>query len=180
MTLEKNFLYKCEVVAGGLNLGIQDIGVLASTSVPDTVTPGQVIPETPVNITLTMPELLRQSTALLLGGREASGASTNSAVTLTTGGQTTTIAIPNLGAPRTPIPQVANEPWLIPATGLVPPITTPDYAVDSVVIGMPASFNITATIFKADNSTIPSTLACNGPADLALGSIGVTEPTTEP
>lgn len=177
-TLEGNFAYKCGVIAGGLDLGVQDINVKASTVVPDAVSPGEVIPSTAVNITLTMPELLRQSTALLLGGREASGASTDSAVTLTTGGQTTSVAIPSLGAPRTPIPQTANEPWLIPATGTVPPITTPAYATGTVAIGLPAVFNITATIYKADNSTIPSSLSCTGPASLTLGTIAVKVPTT--
>ncbi|RYZ29177.1 MAG: hypothetical protein EOP01_05750, partial [Propionibacteriaceae bacterium] len=45
-TLEKDFPFKCEVIAGGLNLGIQDIGVKATTVVPDSVTPGETIPST--------------------------------------------------------------------------------------------------------------------------------------
>ncbi|WP_313408831.1 DUF6801 domain-containing protein, partial [Aeromicrobium sp.] len=179
-TLEKEFAFKCEVVAGGLNLGVQDIGVEASTVVPDSVAPGDTIPSTAVNITLTMPELLRQSTALLLGGREADGASTDSSVTLTSAGETMVVPIPELGSARTPIPQVANEPWLIPATGTVPPITVPDYVADTVVVGMPKTFNIAATIYKADNSTIPSTLSCTGPDELTLGTIAVSAPTEEP
>src|SRR5690606_28475377 len=61
-TLEKDFPFTCKVVAGGLDLGEQPIGVKASTVVPDSVAPGDTIPSTAVNITLTMPELLRQST----------------------------------------------------------------------------------------------------------------------
>lgn len=180
VTLEKSFSYVCQVEAGGLNLGEHVIGVLASTTAPESVSPGEVISPRGVNITLTLPEVLRQSTALLLQGREADGASSDSAVTLTTGGQTTSVPIPNLGAARTPIPQVANEPWIIPATGTVPEITTPDDAADSVVLGMPKNFSIAATIYKADNSTIPSSLTCAGPSDLSLGTIDVTDPTSEP
>src|SRR5690606_18065892 len=129
VALEKSFDYDCVVTAGGLGLGNHIVGVLASTTVPETVYPAEEITPRQVNITLTLPELLRQSTALLLQGVEADGVSTNSTVTLTTGGQTTSVAIPELGAGRTPIPQVANEPWIIPASGEVPAITTPDYAV---------------------------------------------------
>ncbi|WP_269305001.1 DUF6801 domain-containing protein [Aeromicrobium sp. HA] len=181
--LEKSFDYTCQVTAGGLNLGEHVIGVLASTTAPESVSPGEVIAPRTVNITLTMPELLRQSTAMLLQGREADGESTDSAVTLTTGGETTSVPIPNLGSPRTPIPQTANEPWTIPASGTVPEITTPATATGSVVLGMPSTFSIAATIYKADDSTVPSTLTCAGPGDLSLGTIAVTagsEPTTGP
>src|SRR5690606_3617494 len=48
--LEKSFDYQCVVEAGGLDLGNHTIGVLAETTVPESVYPGQVISERPVNI----------------------------------------------------------------------------------------------------------------------------------
>ncbi|WP_286930444.1 MULTISPECIES: DUF6801 domain-containing protein [Aeromicrobium] len=174
----------CEVVAGGLNLGNHDIGVLAETTVPGSVRPGETIAERGVSITLTMPELLRESTVLLLGGRSAEGGSTDAAITLTTGGQTSTVAIPNLSSPRTDIPQQAGSPWLIPASGTVPSITVPAYAAESVALGMPQDFTIAATIHTT-STTLPAALTCAGPSALDLGSIPVsgdpvTNPTTEP
>ncbi|WP_396172337.1 DUF6801 domain-containing protein [Aeromicrobium sp.] len=171
-------------MAGGLNLGNHDIGVLAETTVPGSVRPGETISERPVDITLTMPELLRESTVTLLGGQAAEGASTDAAITLTTGGQTSTVAIPNLSSPRTDIPQQAGSPWLIPATGTVPAITVPAYAADSVALGMPKDFSIDATI-HTKTTTLPAELTCGGPESLDLGSIPVsgdpvTEPTTGP
>ena len=38
--LEKSFDYTCQVTAGGLNLGEHVIGVLASTTAPEAVSPG--------------------------------------------------------------------------------------------------------------------------------------------
>ncbi|MBC9227666.1 hypothetical protein GL325_15165 [Aeromicrobium sp. 636] len=132
-----------------------------------------------------MPEKLRASTVDLLGGVAAEGASTDSSITLTTGGQTSTVAIPRLAAPRTDIPQTTNAPWLIPASGEVPAITTPASAVGTVELGMPQGFTVKATIHPAAGETIPSDLTCTGPADLDLGSIPVngdpvTSPTSEP
>ncbi len=173
MDLTGNFDYTCNVTAGGLPLGEHTVGVLAETTVPEFVEPGMVISSRDVGITLTMPELLRNSTVGLLGGVAASGASTDSTITLTTGGQTQTVPIPSLAADRTPIPQVVNEPWLIPAAGATPEIPVPAYAVDKVDMGMPASFSIVATVYKADDSTVEAALSCVGPADLALGSIPV-------
>ncbi|GAA3536574.1 hypothetical protein AFL01nite_11140 [Aeromicrobium flavum] len=172
VTLAKDFVYDCNVVAGGLNLRQHNIGVAISTTVPTTVYPGQTIPSRAVKITLTMPEKLRESTVDLLDGTAASGASTDAALVLTTGGKSSSVRIPRLAAPNTAIPQVANAPWKIPAAGTVPAITAPKYATGSVALGVPANFTIGATI-QTGEGPIPSTLTCVGPADRALGTITV-------
>jgi len=144
------------------------------------VRPGELIAERGVDITLTMPELLRESTVTLLKGEAADGASTDAAITLTTGGQTSTVAIPSLSAARTPIPQQANTPWLIPAKGTVPAIRVPAYAADSVALGMPGTFSVAAKIYTSSR-TLDASLACNGPEELGLGDITVSgEPVTDP
>lgn len=178
--LEKSFNYSCAVTAGGLSLGTHAVGVRASTTAPTSVAPGEVLPSRTVNITLTMPELLRSSTVTLLGGVAASGASSDSAVTITTAGKTTSVAIPSLAAARTPIPQT-QAPWLIPAVGQVPAITTPANATGTATLGMPAKFSIVATVYKADNSSNDAALSCTGPANLTLGTISVvTKATPKP
>ncbi|MTB88397.1 cadherin-like domain-containing protein [Aeromicrobium senzhongii] len=170
VALTKDFVYDCNVVAGGLNLRQHNIGVSISTKVPTTVYPGQTIPARAVKITLTMPEKLREATVDVIGGTAASGSSTDAALVLTTAGKSMNVRIPRLAAPNTAIPQVANVPWTIPASGTVPAIKAPAYTAGSVALGMPARFTISATLQVADG-TAPSTLTCVGPADRALGSI---------
>src|SRR5690606_39031001 len=93
-TLSGTFTYVCDVSAGELPLGKHKIGVKAVTKVPASVEKGQTISKRSVAITLTMPELLRESTALLLKGVAADGASVDSSITLTSGGKTQTVHIP--------------------------------------------------------------------------------------
>lgn len=172
-TLSGTFTYDCDVSAGGLSLGKHKIGVKAVTKVPASVEKGQTISKRSVAITLTMPELLRDSTARLLSGVAADGASVDSSITLTSGGKTQTVHIPRLAAPKTAIPQEENAPWTIPASGTVPAIKVPADAGRSVTVGMPAAFTIDATIYKKDGTTVPSDLTCTGPSARTLGTIGV-------
>lgn len=171
--LSKTFTYNCAVTAGPLDLGRHNLGVAISTTVPTSVRAGQTIPARPVNITLTLPEELRAATSGLLQGREAAGASTDASLTLTTGGRSTAVRIPSLAAPRTPVPQNVGDKWTIPATGTVPAIKAPANTKHTVALGVPKSFTIAATIYRADESTVPSSLTCTGPSNLALGSIKV-------
>lgn len=179
--LSKKFTYSCVVTAQEtpsdpvISLGTHDLGVDISTAVPTSVRAGQTIPARPVNIKLTLPELLRSSTVLLLRGKSVEGGSTDAALTLTSGGRTTSVRIPSLSAPRGPIPQGANEPWSIDAGGTVPAIKAPAHTKHGVTLGVPKTFSITATIYREDagNTTVTSSLKCTGPSSLALGSIKV-------
>lgn len=173
--LSKSLDYACQVTAGSLNLRENIVGVKAQTTVPDSVRPGEVIPPTQVRITLTLPEKLRSASVDQLYGVKARGASTNSYVSLTSGGQTENVAIPSLSAADTPIPQTAGALWTIPASGNTPAITTPASASGSVTLGMPAAFFINATITDDLNEEIPSTLDCKAPAgaNLTMGSIAI-------
>ncbi|SKB06444.1 DUF6801 domain-containing protein [Aeromicrobium choanae] len=171
--LSKNFTYNCAVTAGPLDLGRHNIGVAISTTVPTSVRAGQTVPARAVNITLTLPEDLRAATSGLLQGREAAGASTDASLTLTSGGRSTAVRIPSLAAPRTPVPQNVGAAWTIPATGTVPAFKAPATTKHTVALGVPKAFTIAATIYRADESTVPSNLTCTGPANLALGSIKV-------
>ncbi len=116
----------------------------------------------------------------MLGGTAAHGGSTNSSVVFSSNDQTLVQAIPLLAASSTPIPQVENQPWLIPATGTVPAITTPSWVKDTVALSLPAAFFVNATIDTPNDDpdipdSVPSTLDCWAPvdADLQLGSIAV-------
>ena len=79
--MTKSLDYKCKVTAGDLNLsgkeGFRLIGVEATSTIPTSVYAGEVIKPTPVSITLTLPEVLRESTVGLLGGTHAYGGSTS-------------------------------------------------------------------------------------------------------
>lgn len=177
-TLSGTFDYECAVTAREgdnppLTLGDHVIGVTATTKVPTAVKRGEKIPARDVAITLAMPELLRQSTTLLLSGVEAEGASTDSAITLTSAGKTQTVKIPRLSAGRTPIPQVAGETWKIPASGTVPAITVPKAASKSVTVGMPSGFTIDATIYRANETQVASHLTCTRQGSGTLGTIAV-------
>lgn len=167
--ISKDFTYQCQVIAGDLDLGVQPVGVKTVTKIPATVFRGERIAPTPVAITLSMPDILRDSTRGLLSGTHASGGSTNAAVTLSSAGRSLVVRIPSLTAPKTAIP--ADTPWTIPASGTVPAITTPAYATTSVSLSMPARFNVAATIYRTNGSTLPATMDCSTTQALTLGTI---------
>lgn len=159
-TVNQSFNYECAVTAGGLSLGDHVIAVKTTAKIPTSAYRGEKIAPTPVTLTLTMPELLRSATVGLLGGTDASGSSTDAAIVLASAGRSLTVKIPSLSAAKTAIPQVANQPWLIPAAGTVPAITAPRTINRGVTLSMPKAFTITATVYKADNSTNDAHLTC--------------------
>lgn len=170
--VEKTFVYTCDVVAGGLGLGKHDINVTAVAKAPTTAFRGERIPATPVSITLGMPEDLRKPTVALVGGYAAEGSSTDAAITLSSGGRTTAVRIPSLKAAKTDIPQTESTPWTIPAKGVVPSIVTPNTLKGSAVLGLPAAFTVTATLYvNRPSKTAPATLDCTSTADLALATV---------
>lgn len=169
--VNKSFDYECNVVAGGLPLGEHIIGVTAVAKVPATAFRGERIAPTPVSITLKMPELLRESTVQLLGGTAASGQSNDAAIALASGGRTTTIRIPSLAAAKTAIPQVANEPWLIPAKGTVPAFVVPNTLTTTASLSLPKAFTITAKVDVRNNQTVDANLTCASAGALGLASV---------
>lgn len=166
--IDKSFTYRCEVVAGDLNLGVHDVGVRTVTKIPATVFRGERIAPTPVAITLSMPDALRDATRGLLSGTHASGGSTNAAVALASAGRTLNVRIPSLVAAKTPIP--ADTAWTIPAKGTVPAITAPAYTTGSATLSMPAQFNVAATVYRT-GGTLPATMDCSTTAVRTLGSL---------
>ncbi|WP_167005555.1 Ig-like domain-containing protein [Mumia sp. ZJ430] len=161
--LNRDFTFTCNVVAAGLPLGDHAVGVNAKVSVPDQVAPGEVIPTRKTQITLTLPETLRNATYGLLGARQASGYSNDSSITVTAEGvpDVFTYPIANLAADWTPVPADASTPWKIPTEGDVPPITVPsteDYPdlelPTDAVIHMPKAFNVVASLRNAAGELI--------------------------
>lgn len=170
--VSKTFVYDCHVLAGGLDLQQRDIEVTASAKVPTTAFRGERIPATPVAISLKLPELLRQTTVDVLGGTHAEGSSTDAAITLTSGGRTTTVKIPSLAAGKTTIPSVVDQPWIIPAKGTVPSFIAPNTMTKSASIGLPKAFTVKATLHvDRATPTVPASLDCKRSGDLALASV---------
>jgi len=166
--IDKSFTYTCVVVANGnLPLGTHEIPVRTVTKIPTTVFRGERIAPTPVSITLSMPNELRDGTLLL--GNSVSGSSTNAAVTLTSAGRAMTVRIPSLAAAKAPIP--TDSAWTIPAKGTVPAITAPSYTSGSATLSMPTGFKVTATIYRSNGQTVPATMDCTTTADRTLGSV---------
>lgn len=158
-SVDQSFDYKCDVSAGGLSLGNHVVGVRTQATIPTSAYRGERIAPTPVTLTLTMPELLRSSTVTLLQGTDASGQSNDAAIVLASAGKSLTVNIPSLAAPKTAIPQV-EAPWLIPASGTVPAIIAPKTIDRSITLSMPSKFTITATVYKADDSSVDADLTC--------------------
>ncbi|WP_286930981.1 MULTISPECIES: DUF6801 domain-containing protein [Aeromicrobium] len=164
--VDKSFTYQCQVFAGPLDLGLREVGVRTVTRIPATVFRGERIAPTPVAITLAMPDVLRDGTRLL--GTEASGQSTNAAVTLSSAGRSMNVRIPSLSAARAPIP--ADSAWTIAAKGTVPAITTPAYTAGAATLSMPAKFYVTATIYGSGGN-VPATMDCSTTQARTLASI---------
>ncbi|TNC46508.1 Ig-like domain-containing protein [Mumia zhuanghuii] len=188
--LNRDFVYTCNVVAAGLPLGDHQVGVNARVTVPDQVVPGEVIPTRKTQITLTLPETLRNATYGLLGARSASGYSNDSSISVTAEGvpDTFTYPIANLAADWSPVPPDATTPWQIPTEGDVPPITVPsteDYPnlelPTDAVIHMPGTFNVIASLRNAAGELVGGegavTMRCsiNGTDDV-FGAIPIVAP----
>ncbi|KHL15616.1 hypothetical protein CLV56_1040 [Mumia flava] len=192
--LNQDFTYGCDTVAAGLPLGVQSVNVNAKVTVPDEVEPGEVIPTRKTQITLTLPETLRNATYGLLAARQAGGASEDAAITVTADGYSgeDSYTIQNLSAPFTPVPATAGDPWLIPTEGDVPAITVPADATPGGVttIHMPGAFNITASLLNASGGYVGGegavTMACTlQGTDDVFGTVPIASeptdpPTTEP
>ncbi|UYM03339.1 DUF6801 domain-containing protein [Solicola gregarius] len=172
--LDKDFMYRCEVVAGGLNIGTYGISINAKVSVPASVAPGDTVPPRKTQITLSMPEQLRDATVKMLKGDAASGFSKNATVDLTINGKVQRLPIANLASPKLDVPQQAGEPWIIPTEGDVPAIDVPDNATGVIDMAMPKAFDVTATVYRSpDLGDLPATMDCIGPKNRKLGSIAV-------
>ncbi|MFD1824235.1 MULTISPECIES: DUF6801 domain-containing protein [Mumia] len=184
--IDKSFTYNCHVVAGGLSLGKHDVGVRAQVEVPESANPGEVVPSRTTQITLTMPESLRNATVGLLGGKTAGGKSEDAAVVMALGGQTQSYLIDGLSAPQTPIPQKAGGLWKIPTEGTVPAITVPELT-GTATLSMPEQFFVNAVVYTEPEGLpakdLPATMDCTGPtvaADRILTAIEVEESSPTP
>ncbi|MGH1563557.1 Ig-like domain-containing protein [Mumia sp. DW29H23] len=196
--LNKDFTYTCNVVAAGLPLGDHAVGVNAKVVIPDVVSPGEEIPARKTQITLTLPETLRNATYGLLGARQASGYSNNASISITVPGITDPFVYPiaNLAAPWSPVPASSTPPWQIPTEGDVPVIPVPTQAEypglslpTTGTIHMPRAFNVTASLRNAAGDLIGGegavTMACTLPAanDDTFGTFAIEEaevPNTPP
>ncbi|KAA1422321.1 tandem-95 repeat protein [Mumia zhuanghuii] len=196
--LDKNFTYTCNVVAAGLPLGDHAVGVNAKVVIPDAVDPGTEIPGRKTQITLTLPETLRNATYGLLSARTASGYSNNANISITVPGITDPFVYPiaNLAAPWSPVPASSTPPWQIPTEGDVPAIDVPSPAEypglqlpTTGTIHMPASFNVIASLRNANGDLVGGegavTMACALPtgSDRTFGTFGINaaeEPNTPP
>ncbi|PJJ58402.1 hypothetical protein CLV56_2653 [Mumia flava] len=191
---DENFNYDCDTVAAGLPLGIHDVGVRAQVSVPDEVEPGEVIPTRKTQITLTLPETLRNATYVLLSARQAGGYSDDASISITAEGVPDPLVYPieNLSAPFSPVPPNVGDPWLIPTEGDVPPITVPSQAEypdivlpTDAVIHMPGAFTITASLLNASGGLIGGegavTMDCTITSESdVFGAIPIVEGNTAP
>lgn len=153
---DQKFNYGCDTTAGGVPLGVKQVGVTPSFTIPS-LYKGQTVPKTKVGIALTLPEDLRSATADLLGGKKVSGSSDDAVLNVTANDQNLQFPIANLKATDQPVPQKKNAAWVIKTTGTSPAIPVP--AVDSLTLGMPTQFTIKATI-KGDNPDAPVTMKC--------------------
>lgn len=174
-SLDKSYNYTCRVVAGGsLDLGNFGVGVRAQVAVPASATRNQLIPTRKTTITLTLPETLRQATAGLLTGTHVAGSSQDAAVTISApGASTITARIANLAAAKQAIP--AASPWRIVTVGDVPAIRVPARAYSAATIGMPAKFNVSATVYQKAGTTVPVTMACSFGGSRTLGSLAISK-----
>ena len=173
-------MYQCEVVAGGLNIGKYGVGINAKVAVPASVAPGETVPPRKTQITLTMPEELRDATVKMLKGDAASGFSKNAAVDLTINGKVQSLPIANLESPKLDVPQQAGEPWIIPTEGDVPAIDVPPGASGVIDMAMPKAFKVTATVYRSPElGDLPATMDCVGPKNRKLGTIAVEKPVDE-
>ncbi|WP_313406708.1 PT domain-containing protein [Aeromicrobium sp.] len=172
-TLSRTAAYRCAVNAGGLNLGVQAFTLAATTDYAETAQPGDVLQARPVSVRWTTNELLRQAMASLLGAREARATVTDAAWSFTTAGRTAELPATTLDLPRSRVPQTANNPWTMDGAGTIPAITAPQDAAGALWVGLPATFRIDATLFKADESTIPFVANCAAGRDRLLGGIAL-------
>ncbi|MGH1564528.1 DUF6801 domain-containing protein [Mumia sp. DW29H23] len=174
--LNKNFQYSCDLDAGGgIVVPDNNVGVNAKVVVPTSVSPNQLISARKTQITLTMPESLRNATYTLLGGRKAGGYSNDASIKIADSGSASlTVPIKNLSSPPVTVPATAGASWIIPTQGDVPAIKLPTTATGTATLTMPAAFTIQAQIYTASNTKLEVKLDCSiTSADTTLGTIAI-------
>ncbi|KHL12169.1 UNVERIFIED_CONTAM: hypothetical protein LK11_38105 [Mumia flava] len=177
--VEEDYDYTCAVDAAGLSLGDHIVGVNAKVVVPDAVAPNQVVPPRKTQITLTLPETLRNATYVLLSGRTAGGYSDDAAVRLTDSGSVDkTIPIKNLSSPPVPVPASPGASWVIPTEGDVPAIRIPASATGTGTLSMPAQFTVKATVYTANGEPVGGpdkvVMDCSFGGDATLATMPIT------
>lgn len=179
-TYTKALTYTCDVSVSyqGNPLVLEDLPVTANVSfAAPALKPNGTVAPTDVNVALDMGETLRSATVGLLDGVAASGASTNVYLfEKSAEGSRRIYNIPKLSAEKSDIPTTENTPWIINATGKSPEISV--FNTSKVSISAPEKFDISATIYKKDETTQPVGLACETETDRTVATINVGEKLT--
>lgn len=152
--------YTCAIQAGGLSLGMQSVLVDLGFTLPGAVQAGVRVPASPATLTITFPELLRQSTALLLQGVSATGTVSGIGVRARSADTTVMSETADWDVAHHEIPRVANSPWVAPAEGVLPSFDVPDDATGAIQVELVPDFTMDAVIEKFDSSTVTQSADC--------------------
>ncbi|WP_286930522.1 MULTISPECIES: Ig-like domain-containing protein [Aeromicrobium] len=180
--LERTFVYRCEGIFWGLNLGTHSVSVRATADYPELAAPGDVLAPRSASVELELSELLRQSVHLLLNGTSYEGTA-DADWTLTTAGRATAWDTGDLVFPRAPIPEEMNEPWRLPGRVELPAVTVPDEAEGALWLSLPQRFTLAGQMHTTSGETHDGEFTCTAPADRVLGGValeGSTDPTPPP
>ena len=164
VAIDSTVVYKCDVTAksGGstLNLGKHRVQVQLQSETPAGAYAGAELPETEVDITLTMPESLRAN-AVALGAKTASGGSPDSSVVIRIGGQNQSVPLNDVTAPSASIPQKVGQKWKIASSGTTDAAALPSQLpAGPVQLFAPDNFTVDATIVRTGGPDLVTTMDC--------------------
>ena len=170
--LDGTTVYACAATAAGLPLGTHNVAVHMTSEVAALAPQGSEIPETEVDIALTMPESLRSAAVDALGVTEAEGSSSDSTVEMNIAGHVQNLPLNGVSAPRAAVPQSFGQPWEIDSSGTTDAATVPPLT-GNIKLSAPSDFSVDATLYKANNDSVPTTLDCHTSAPAKQKLLGI-------
>lgn len=177
--LSTSLTYSCSFNVDGLEIGTRPVEVTALADFPETAGPGDVLPSRDLQVTLQPSELVRDVVVALFAATAFEGQSGDAGLSMMTAGQVNDLDASRLVASSAPVPQEIGQPWIIPATMSLAPITVPPGATGALWLGMPTDFTMTGELAR-DLEPASMTMVCTTADDRTLGGIalaGSSDPT---
>lgn len=169
----ESYGYKCKIKAGGFMINPAKVKVTVSAKLPGSVDAGSTIGKRKVQVSLRMPEVLRDNAVSVLHARKANGSARKAHVDVKIGKTAYQIPVKGLSAKKRRIPRKAGAAWNVRASGTIAAIKVPKSASGKAKVSVPKKLNVKANLFRRNGSKIKATMACKAPKKRAFDTIKI-------
>ncbi|MGH3357629.1 MAG: DUF6801 domain-containing protein [Nocardioidaceae bacterium] len=173
-SVQKSYVYKCNIKAGGFGINPAKVKVSVAAKVPRSVEAGSTIGSRSIKVALRMPEEVRLNAVDILHARKASGRALRPSVGVKIGTTRYRVPVKGLNARKARIPRRNGATWKIHAQGRVAAVRVPKNARGRAKVSVPRRLNVNATLFRRNGSRIKGTMRCKAPDDRWFGTVQIT------